>query len=338
MISYLHVISCRSLQLCVNVQMPKNIFGLGGAAVFIDTNCGFTTGRLKGKLHVNAILFFIFDFQRWFVPVNCASFSEIATATSAHCDRVFNKIGTPGSSIHPPTSDVFNVNTIKENIHYLFCYTYIELVMAIYALRELLQKHSEVSPWICLSDFVECIHNIMKFVYRIHSNRLQIRLVVIDSFSYLLRDDSEIPNNRVQLMYEMLWELQELAIDFKCAVSIVRFSFACTVWSVPVSPLQIVITNELTTRIYPNGESALVPALGDSHSHRVNYQIITARHESDNNIFVAKIKKSFWNAEKLVPFRVSDFDSNTTWLQFNFISIIQQVSKDGIRQPKQHHK
>lgn len=46
-----------SLQLCVNVQIPKNIFGLEGDAVFIDTNYGFTINRLKGKnIHDNSPL------------------------------------------------------------------------------------------------------------------------------------------------------------------------------------------------------------------------------------------------------------------------------------------
>lgn len=64
------------------------------------------------------------------------------------------------------------------------------------------------------------------------------------------------------------------------------------------------ITNELTTRISPRGDSVLVPALGDSHSHRVNYQVIVGRNACDNESFVAKVKKSFWNAEKMISFRV----------------------------------
>lgn len=68
------------------------------------------------------------------------------------------------------------------------------------------------------------------------------------------------------------------------------------------------ITNELTTRIHHTGESILVPALGDSHSHRVNYQIIVGRGINDNEMFFAKFKKSFWNAEKMISFRVSNFD------------------------------
>lgn len=39
----------KSLQLCVNVQIPRNLRGLGGAAVYIDTNRGFSIKRIRGK-------------------------------------------------------------------------------------------------------------------------------------------------------------------------------------------------------------------------------------------------------------------------------------------------
>lgn len=39
----------KSLQLCVNVQIPKSLRGLGGAAVFIDTNRGLSVDRMKGQ-------------------------------------------------------------------------------------------------------------------------------------------------------------------------------------------------------------------------------------------------------------------------------------------------
>lgn len=63
------------------------------------------------------------------------------------------------------------------------------------------------------------------------------------------------------------------------------------------------LTNELTTRI-ENDEAYVVPALGDSHLHRVNYHITVGRDLNDSELFVAEIKKTFCNPEKLVPFRV----------------------------------
>lgn len=63
------------------------------------------------------------------------------------------------------------------------------------------------------------------------------------------------------------------------------------------------LTNELTTRI-ENDEIYLVPALGNSHTHRVNYQVTLGCDLNDRELFVAKIEKTFFNSEKLVTFRV----------------------------------
>lgn len=65
------------------------------------------------------------------------------------------------------------------------------------------------------------------------------------------------------------------------------------------------LTNELTTRI-ENDETYIVPSLGDSHAHRVNYQITVGRDldDHDKQLFVAKIGKCFFNPEQLIAFRV----------------------------------
>lgn len=46
-----HIFHQFSLQQCVNVQIPKSLQGLGGAAVFIDTNRGFSIDRIKSELN-----------------------------------------------------------------------------------------------------------------------------------------------------------------------------------------------------------------------------------------------------------------------------------------------
>lgn len=51
----------------------------------------------------------------------------------------------------------------------------------------------------------------------------QIRLIVIDSFSYLFRSlDSDV--NLVQMTHEILLKLQQIAEEFECAVSNLRAS------------------------------------------------------------------------------------------------------------------
>lgn len=47
----------------------------------------------------------------------------------------------------------------------------------------------------------------------------QIRLIVIDSFSYLFRISFPEDINKVQTIYGILDDLQELAEEFECAVS-----------------------------------------------------------------------------------------------------------------------
>lgn len=64
------------------------------------------------------------------------------------------------------------------------------------------------------------------------------------------------------------------------------------------------ITNELTTRILTDGDTNIVPALGESHSHRVNYQITFGRDEDDHRLFVANIDKCFVKGEQKVAFQV----------------------------------
>lgn len=47
----------------------------------------------------------------------------------------------------------------------------------------------------------------------------QIRLIVIDSFSYLFRTIDESIVNRVQMLHQLCNDLQDLAEAHKCAVS-----------------------------------------------------------------------------------------------------------------------
>lgn len=65
------------------------------------------------------------------------------------------------------------------------------------------------------------------------------------------------------------------------------------------------LTNEITTHISIEEGTQLVPALGESHSHRVNHQITLGHDDDDRRLFVANIDKCFVKCEKKVPFLVS---------------------------------
>lgn len=130
---------------------------------------------------------------------------------------------------------------------------------------------------------------------------------MIDSFSYLFRTIDNVNVNRVQMSYEILTELQKLAERFKCAVIYANHIFALLLtYRNRVFEFQIVITNELTTRFTADNEPQLMPALGDSHIHRMNCQITLGRDVNDRQMFAANIDKCFYGAEKTVTFLVSD--------------------------------
>lgn len=125
---------------------------------------------------------------------------------------------------------------------------------------------------------------------------------MIDSLSYLFR---LIPEdiNKVQMLYGVLADLQELAEQFQCAVNIWVFFFYANS-NEKLFSLQILITNELTTRIIDDNNTELIPALGESHPHRTNFQISLARDCNDLQMFHASIDKHFFMENVQVSFRV----------------------------------
>lgn len=52
----------------------------------------------------------------------------------------------------PQVNAIFNVDSIMENIHCAFCDTYIELLAAIYQIRELLQENPRVCEFANLHE------------------------------------------------------------------------------------------------------------------------------------------------------------------------------------------
>lgn len=66
--------------------------------------------------------------------------------------------------------------------------------------------------------------------------------------------------------------------------------------------LQVVITNELTTRVTGNDWN-ICPALGDSHEHKINQRIILSKC-NEKNYYVALMEKSNIVPQVAIPFVV----------------------------------
>lgn len=121
----------------------------------------------------------------------------------------------------------------------------------------------------------------------------KIRLVVIDSLSFLIRNTINRTLERVRCLHEILTQLHKLAHRFGCA---------------------IVITNDVTTQLISDTsssdrttESLIVPALGGSHSHKINQRIILGKDDYESNqqdTYVALIDKCHFTPKISIAFRI----------------------------------
>lgn len=210
------------LQLCVNVQLPCDLDGVDGEAVFIDTNSGYNPYR----------------------------FRSIAAARINLCEnpKKLKKLN--------PTPELL-MDKIMNGIKLYFVTDYGQLLVVIHSLWNVLTENPK------------------------------IRLIVIDSFSFLFRrmvnDESDVTLSG--LLYETMKRLQKLADQFSCAV---------------------VLTNELAMRPVDDMSVVLVPSLGDSHVHRVGQLITLGKDDFDSDTFWANIDKTFHSPETLVKFRITE--------------------------------
>ncbi|XP_053696864.1 DNA repair protein RAD51 homolog 3 [Sabethes cyaneus] len=118
----------------------------------------------------------------------------------------------------------------------------------------------------------------------------KIRLVVLDSMSYIIRNNIENTMERIRIGYQILTKLHALANQYKCAV---------------------IITNDVTTRFNPNDPSSsmVVPALGESHSHKINQRIIlgpSSNRDDAPGTILASIGKSLLRPSATVKFHITE--------------------------------
>ncbi|XP_053671536.1 DNA repair protein RAD51 homolog 3 [Anopheles nili] len=222
------------LQLLINVQIPRQLGGVEGCAVYLDTNYGFSPQRVR----------------------------EMAHACQIHCRNLalFRKLN--------PTDVLsgFTQDTALDGIMYSHVSSYSEIIEAIAVLQNKLYDHEK------------------------------IKLIVIDSLSFLIRNTTSSSLKRVKHLHEILTLLHKLANRFGCAV---------------------IVTNDVTTRISDNETSErrmedprIVPALGESHSHKINQRILLGRDETCSNLhnleqisYVASIEKGHF-PPVTIPFRI----------------------------------
>ncbi|XP_065078188.1 DNA repair protein RAD51 homolog 3-like [Ochlerotatus camptorhynchus] len=211
------------LQLCINVQIPLQLGGLGAKAVYFDTNVGFHPLRLE----------------------------EIATACVRHCQKV---VLTNKGELASATNN-FTVDSLMDGVYYKH----------IHGIDEML-------------DGIDTLEKLFKVGDK-------IKLVVIDSISFLIRNNIESTLERIRVDHIILTKLHVLAQRYKCA---------------------IVITNDVTTRFNGQDGSRIVPALGDAHSHKINQRIVLGQGIDDQpGLGIASIDKGLFRTRMAVKFQIS---------------------------------
>lgn len=184
------------------------------------------------------------------------------------------------------TSSRFDVNTITDNVLCTFCNSYVDVLAAVVNLAELLTKNPN------------------------------IRLIVIDSFSHMLREVLS-SLDRVRIVYQLLHDLRKLAERFQCAVNVEIDRILCSVLWGLLAHEQVVITNEVTTRIVNSRQNYISATLGDSARHMTHNRIIFGRHESEYGRFFVHIEKSAHKAESTTPFMVCIITRNISKSSFS---------------------
>lgn len=133
-----------------------------------------------------------------------------------------------------------------------------------------------------LAEMISAIYQIEKFV----ADNKNVRLVVIDSFSSLLRDLE--PSRRIEMIYEMIFVLQSIAVSSNCAV---------------------IVTNDLTPEITnatisdPSAaQGTIKPALGEAFHHRISQRILLTKSGSSH---IAHVQKNLFGGPSLVKFKIT---------------------------------
>ncbi|XP_049281159.1 uncharacterized protein LOC125762729 isoform X2 [Anopheles funestus] len=221
------------LQLSVNVQIPRQLGGLQGRAVYLDTNYGFCPQRVR----------------------------EMAQACHTHCKNI--------TLLHNQNIDEILAGFSEAT-----------------ALDGILYSH--------VTNCTQILEAIAVLQHKLYDGE-KIKLIVLDSLSFLIRNTITRSMERVKRLHEILTPLHKLAHKFGCIV---------------------IVTNDVTTRISDSDTFTrtkapqIVPALGGSHTHKINQRIVLGRDESNYDFhtqpkYVASIEKGHFLPNISVPFRIA---------------------------------
>lgn len=192
------------IQLAINVQIPDEFGGLGGKAIYIDTEGSFMAERA------------------YQIAQACAHDVLSNSAMDGKVTETYRK--------------KMNPNVFLANILYFRVCSYTEQIAVINYMEKFLAEERDV------------------------------KVLIIDSVSFLFRQDFDNLALRTRILSEMSLKLMKLAKSFNLAV---------------------VLLNQVTTK-FTEGSFHLSLALGDSWSHACTNRIILYWSNSERNAYIEK--------------------------------------------------
>lgn len=160
---------------------------------------------------------------------------------------------------------------LLKKIHHVLALDLVKFIAAVYQLKSFIENNPETVS--------EPLRSFVKLRWQVFFP--QVRLIVIDSFSTFFRDLE--PSNRIRVMYELLFVLENITDNEECAV---------------------VLVNEFATQITYSDSSPDKPALGDAFHHRVQHRIVLGQAD-DRKSFFAQIRKNLFSGPSLVKFQIT---------------------------------
>ncbi|MFS7942597.1 putative DNA recombination and repair protein Rad51 [Helianthus anomalus] len=177
------------IQLAVNVQIPYDYGGVGGKAIYIDTEGSFMVERAL----------------------------QIAEACSADMAEY--------SRLHHKGPQACEVKTMQpkdflENIFYFRVCSYTEQIALTNYLDKFITEHKDVDTYIRIS--IKFHFHVLQ-IYKLHLKMfLQVKVVIIDSITFHFRQDFDDMALRTRILSGMALNLMKLARKFGLAVVVLN--------------------------------------------------------------------------------------------------------------------
>ncbi|XP_055378115.1 DNA repair protein RAD51 homolog 3 [Condylostylus longicornis] len=190
--------------------------------------------------------------------------------------QLTNKKGRVGKAIFIDTSQGFNPHIIRE----MAAYTSEKLMSGIDGVTITVEEFlSNIEYLFC--NTIEAIKQAINVIKEKVEKGENIKLIVVDSFTYIFRNFNGPSYLRLRLVYELLTELQILADK---------------------NELAVILTNQFSSKVTDCNNLILYPALGEAYAHKIGQRLIFEKGIIQRRIF---LHKTLYGSSAIIPFLIN---------------------------------